>query len=296
MRDAAIDDCLEQAFSWITGPSTPPRLLAAMRHAVFGGGGRVRPRLVLAVFKACQRGDRNVACAAAAAIELLHCASLVHDDLPCFDDAPVRRGLPTVHVAYSEELAVLVGDALIAGAFEVLGRGCAGNPTLLPPLLSTVARGAGAIGGIVAGQGWESEPAPDVVAYHRAKTGALFEAAVCAGAIAGGGDPARWLPVGMRLGEAYQVADDILDQIGSAEALGKPVGQDARNNRPSIALELGLSKAYERWQRACNAMFTCVPTTEGREVFVQWLMALCTRLLPAPPQYSATRAPLELAL
>jgi geranylgeranyl diphosphate synthase type II len=278
------ESCLERAFGWITGPTTPPRLEAAMRDAVFGGGGRVRPKLVLAVSKACGRGDPAVAEAAAAAVEFLHCASLVHDDLPCFDDAPLRRGKPTVHVAHGEPLAVLVGDALIAGAFEVLGRGCESQPHMLAPLLATVARSVGAVRGIVAGQAWESEPSPNLRLYHRAKTGALFEAAVCAGAIAGGGDPAAWLPVGSRLGEAYQVADDILDLVGSAEALGKPVGQDTRNDRPSAVRELGMPRAYDRLQSLCDSMFTCVPPVEGRQAFVHWAMQLCKALFPCAQQ------------
>ncbi len=251
-----------------------------MRQAVFGGGGRVRPQLVMAVAKACGRGSLDVASAAAASIELLHCASLVHDDLPCFDDAPLRRGQPTVHVSHGEALAVLVGDALIAGAFEVIGRGCENHPMLLGPLLATVARSVGAVRGIVAGQAWESEPSPNLRLYHRAKTGALFEAAVCVGAISGGGDPGAWLPVGSRLGEAYQVADDILDFAGSAATLGKPIGQDARNGRPSAVHELGYERACARLQTLCDSMFTCVPAAPGRQEFVRWAMRMCTRLFP----------------
>ena len=284
------ETCLQRAFTWITGPTTPPRLESAMRHAVFGGGGRVRPRLVLAVSKACGGGDAEVAEAAAASIELLHCASLVHDDLPCFDDAPLRRGKPTVHVEHGEALAVLVGDALIAGAFEVLGRGCASSPERLGPLLEVVARSVGAVRGIVAGQAWESEESPNLRLYHRAKTGALFEAAVCAGAIAGGGDPAAWLPVGSRLGEAYQVADDILDQVGSASALGKPVGQDQRNGRPSAVHELGIERACTRLQTLCDSMFRCVPAAPGRQAFVDWSIALCNTVF-SPAQQRPTGAP-----
>lgn len=287
--DSEAESSLERAFAWITGPTTPPRLEAAMRQAVFGGGGRVRPQLALAVSKACGRGSIEVASAAAASIEFLHCASLVHDDLPCFDDAKLRRGQPTVHVEHGEALAVLVGDALIAGAFEVIGRGCESHPTLLGPLLSTVARSVGAVRGIVAGQAWESEPSPNLRLYHRAKTGALFEAAVCVGAIAGGGDPGAWLPVGSRLGEAYQVADDILDLVGSAATLGKPVGQDARNGRPSAVRELGYERACARLQTLCDSMFTCVPAVEGRQEFVRWAMSLCKMLFPGAERLSAKR-------
>jgi geranylgeranyl diphosphate synthase type II len=255
-----------------------------MRHAVFAGGGRVRPKLVLAVSKACGNAHPEAAEAAAAALEFLHCASLVHDDLPCFDDADRRRGEPTVHVAHGEPLAVLVGDALIAGAFEVLGRGCASAPALLAPLLSIQARAVGAVRGIVAGQAWESESSPDLRLYHRAKTGALFEAAVCCGAVVGGGDPAAWLPVGARLGEAYQVADDILDRVGDPRLLGKPTGQDVRNDRPSAVDELGIGRAQARLAELCRSMLACVPPVEGCSGFVSWVLELCTTLFPYAQQ------------
>src|SRR5271168_4620792 len=115
---ARIERALNTAIERAEGPGAPPRLAAAMRHAVFPRGARIRPRLCLAVAAACGDDHPAVSDAAAAAIELLHCASLVHDDLPCFDDAATRRGRKTVHVAFGEELAVLAGDALIVAAFE----------------------------------------------------------------------------------------------------------------------------------------------------------------------------------
>ena len=105
---------------WPRRREGPPLLAAAMRHAVFPGGARIRPQLCLAVARACGDAHPALADAAAAAIELLHCASLVHDDLPCFDDAATRRGQPSVHAAYGERLAVLAGDALIVLAFQTL--------------------------------------------------------------------------------------------------------------------------------------------------------------------------------
>src|SRR3954452_16784827 len=125
--DAAtrIELALTVAVTRAEAPGCPPRLGAALRHAVFPRGARIRPRLCLAVAAACGDDDPTAADAAAAAVELLHCASLVHDDLPCFDDAPTRRGKPSVHRAFGEPLAVLAGDALIVLSFELLGRAIA---------------------------------------------------------------------------------------------------------------------------------------------------------------------------
>ena len=138
-----IETTLESALSRIDDPAAPSGLTAAIRHAVFPGGARVRPRLCLATAVACGNDDPRLALAAAAAIELLHCASLVHDDLPCFDDATLRRGRPSVHCAFGERLAVLAGDALIVLAFEVLAAAEARNPTRLAPLLRQIGRSVG---------------------------------------------------------------------------------------------------------------------------------------------------------
>lgn len=187
---ARIEQALASAVGHCEGTDAPQGLAAAIRHAVFPAGARVRPRLCLAVAAACGDDEPALSSAAAASIELLHCASLVHDDLPCFDAAETRRGLPTVHCAYGERLAVLAGDAMIVLAFETLSRACPAVPTRLPGLLLTVGRAVGAPSGIAAGQAWECEAAVDLALYHRAKTGALFVAAAEAGALAAGGDPA----------------------------------------------------------------------------------------------------------
>ena len=139
-----IEKALTTSVSWADGRGCPPRLAAALRHAVFPKGSRIRPRLCLAVADACGGRNQGVADAAAAAIELLHCASLVHDDLPCFDNAATRRGKPTVHAAFGEPLAVLAGDALIVLAFETVARGASCAPDLLPALL-LMSLGLGAV-------------------------------------------------------------------------------------------------------------------------------------------------------
>jgi geranylgeranyl diphosphate synthase type II len=262
------------------GPACPPRLAAAVRHAVFPRGSRIRPRLCLAVAAAC--GDLHPAATdcAAAAIELLHCASLVHDDLPCFDDAATRRGRPTVHAAFGQPLAVLAGDALIVLAFETLARGTARLPRLLPPLMLAIGRASGMPYGISAGQAWESEPQIDLSLYHRAKTGALFVAAAVAAAIVNGADPARWAVFGDRLGEAYQVADDLRDAVGDAEALGKPVDRDAALGRPSAVTQFGLAGAVGRLEGLVVGAIEAIPPCAGAGDLRALIAAEAQRLLP----------------
>ena len=240
---------------------SPPLLRAAIRHAVFPGGARIRPQLCLAVAQACDEDDPRLSDAAAVALELLHCASLVHDDLPCFDDAPTRRGHASVHAAFGERLAVLAGDALIVLAFQALAGGAVASPARLAPLVVTVAKGVGMPFGIVAGQAWECEPRVVLSDYQRAKTGALFAAATMAGAQAAGADAQPWRAFGEWLGEAYQVADDVRDVMADPQIIGKPVGRDHALGRPSTARENGLVESIERFdllvQRASDAVPDC---------------------------------------
>jgi len=259
----AIEHSLAAALNQALTDESPPLLGAAMRYAVFPGGARIRPRLSLAVACACGQDDPAVACAAAAAIELLHCASLVHDDLPCFDDAPTRRGKASVHTAFGERLAVLAGDALIVLAFDCLARGAASKPQRLASLLGIVARSVGMPLGIAAGQAWESEPVVSLSKYQQAKTGALFSAATMSGAAAAGHRPEAWRQLGERLGEAYQVADDIRDVAGNSEELGKPTGRDAALGRPSAARELGLQGAIARLDYLVQGALDSVPECPG---------------------------------
>ncbi|MGA1461811.1 MAG: polyprenyl synthetase family protein [Steroidobacteraceae bacterium] len=258
----------------------PPLLRAAMQHAVLGGGARVRPRLCLAVAEACGVQQWRLAFGAALAIELMHCASLVHDDLPCFDDADERRGKPSVHRSFGEPLAVLTGDALIVTAFRTLGEYAAESPGRLATLLSILARASGTPHGIVAGQAWESEPSVDLQAYHRAKTGALFVAATTAGAAAAGADPAPWETLGCRLGEAYQVADDLRDALGEAADLGKPVGRDAGLDRPSAAGALGARGALARFRELVSETLQAVPEGPGATQLQALIVLEAQRLVP----------------
>ncbi|MGC6500561.1 MAG: polyprenyl synthetase family protein [Henriciella sp.] len=279
--DALIEWALERAVTASESRGAPPKLGAAIRHAVFPGGARVRPQLALAVAYACSDAD-NLQCAAGAgaAIELLHCASLVHDDLPCFDDADRRRGKPSVHRSYGEALAVLTGDALIIAAFETLRREATDRPHVLPQLLDILTEAVGTPNGIIAGQAWESEAELDLVAYHRAKTGALFVAAAAAGAASVGADPAPWRALGERLGEAYQVADDLRDAVMEADALGKPSRQDAAHNRPSAVAALGLDGAVARLNGLIEQAANSVPECRGSGMLRKLVYAQAARLMP----------------
>lgn len=252
-----------------------------MRHACFGGGARLRPLLCHAVNLACG-GAKEHAHAPASAIEFLHCASLVHDDLPCFDDAAERRGRPSVHAAYGEPLAVLTGDALIVGAFQMLTTESV-SPAHLPALLRCVSDAVSASRGIIGGQAWECEPSVALARYHRAKTGALFEAAARCGAIVSNQPKDRWAEFGALIGEAYQVADDLHDAL-EVRGMGKPAGQDQANGRPNAVLTLGLPNALERLEQLLDAAFDAVPQCENPRPINNWLAAVASRLQPATIQ------------
>jgi geranylgeranyl diphosphate synthase type II len=275
-----IERALTASLARADGPGAPPRLAAAMQHAVFPKGARIRPRLCLAVAGACGETDPAIADAAASAIEFLHCASLVHDDLPCFDDADTRRGRPSVHSAYGEPLAVLAGDALIVLAFQTLAWGAASAPNRLAALTLTIARSVGMPGGIVAGQAFECEPSVEVEAYHRAKTGSLFAAATEAGAAAAGAPSEAWRTLGAKLGEAYQVADDIRDVVCEVAELGKPIGQDAALGRPSTVASLGLSGAVGRLQDLAADAVASIPACPGAIELRALILQESKRLLP----------------
>jgi len=275
-----IERALQAAMALAEGHGGPPKLATAVRHAVFPGGARIRPHLCLAVARACGDGDPRLTDAAAAAIELLHCASLVHDDLPCFDNASTRRGMPSVHRAFGEPLAVLAGDALIVLAFQTLVWGTVAAAGRLPGLVMTIARSVGLPGGICAGQAWECEPQVDLAEYQRAKTGALFAAATVAGAAAAGAEAEPWRSLGERLGEAYQVADDIRDAVADPEEIGKPVGRDADLGRPSAVLRLGMDGATQRLERLVAGAIESIPDCPGAADLQALIRLEAKRLLP----------------
>lgn len=254
--------------------------MAALRHAVFPGGARIRPQLCVAVAQACGEDDPTLTNAAAVAIELLHCASLVHDDMPCFDNADTRRGVATVHKVFGEPLALLCGDALIVMAYEALADAAERHPQRLSGLLRTVCQGTGAPHGIVAGQAWECESKVSLQRYQQAKTGALFVASTCAGALSAGADAQAWQALGTHLGEAYQVADDIRDVMLTSQQLGKPAGQDAHHHRPSAAADLGLRGAIDHFRHLMQQALHAIPDCPNRRFMRELVWHESERLLP----------------
>jgi len=244
--DAFVNaDCL-------SGPgAAPERLVLAMRHAVLEGGKRLRPLLVVqaaGVF-GLERAQTRPACLA---VELIHCYSLVHDDLPAMDDDDVRRGRPTVHRAYDEAAAILAGDGLLTHAFGVLADPRSGlAPDVAARLAAELAAGAGA-GGMAGGQMRDLEgersgfTQGEIARMQAMKTGALIRAAVRMGAILGGADGDRLgalTAYAEHAGRAYQLADDILDVTATSDQLGKATGKDAAAQKSTLVGRIGVEAA-----------------------------------------------------
>jgi farnesyl diphosphate synthase len=237
----------------------PDRLLAAMRHGALGGGKRLRPFLVVesaALFGVARAGALHAGCA----LELIHCYSLVHDDLPAMDDDDLRRGRPTVHKAFDAATAILAGDALLTLAFDAMANADVhADAAVRIALVSELARAAG-IGGMAGGQmldlaaegRFESKRAlveTEIATLQAMKTGALIRFACRAGAILGkaGADARASIDrYGAAIGQAFQIADDLLDVEGDAAALGKAAGKDAAAGKATLVAALGRDGARAR--------------------------------------------------
>jgi geranylgeranyl diphosphate synthase type II len=283
-----IETVISDAINNARGRASPPKLSTALTYATQPGGARIRPTILLSVAAACGDDCPEISNAAAVALELIHCASLVHDDLPCFDDAQMRRGKPSVHRAFSEPVAVLTGNSLIVMAFEVLAKVAHIDPARVAQLILILARWTGTPNGICAGQAWESEPAVDLRAYHKAKTGALFIAATQMGAVSAGQDPDCWEDLGTRIGEAYQVADDLRDVLGDSETLGKPVGQDQRHDRPNSVATLGVDGAKQRLADILAGAIASIPHCPGEAHLAQMVRMQADQLMPTAPARQAS--------
>jgi farnesyl diphosphate synthase len=229
----------------------PAKLHEAMRYALLGGGKRVRPLLVYAA-GALFGADAAVLSRAAAAVEMIHAYSLVHDDMPCMDDDELRRGKPTVHVAYDEATALLVGDALQSQAFLVLADAAAVAglpPARLAAMLRLLAHASGSAG-MCGGQAIDLDSVglsltlEQLERMHQLKTGALLRASVVLGALAGKeldeAELAALNAYARAIGLAFQVVDDVLDATADSATLGKTAGKDAADNKPTYVSILGL--------------------------------------------------------
>ena len=250
---ATVQAHIEQALDSLLPAqgAAPARLHEAMRYTVLGGGKRVRPLLVYAaggVFGA----DMNALARAAAAVEMIHAYSLVHDDMPCMDDDALRRGKPTVHVAYDEATALLVGDALQAQAFMVLAEEHTIPPARQVAMLRVLAGAAGS-GGMCGGQAIDLDSVGvslslvQLERMHQLKTGALLRASVMLGALAGRDvteeERTALDTYSNAIGLAFQVVDDVLDATADSATLGKTAGKDAAANKPTYVSILGLEES-----------------------------------------------------
>lgn len=280
---ARLDATTASVLARAMGGDAPARLAQALQYAVTPGGARIRPTILLSVAMACGDDRPGLADAGAVALELMHCASLVHDDLPCFDDADQRRGKPTVHKAFSEPLAVLTGDSLIVLAFDILAEAAGHDAKRALQMIRVLTRRSGMPDGICAGQGWESEANVNLSAYHRAKTGALFIAATQMGALAAGQDAEPWEELGARIGEAFQVADDLRDALYDSETLGKPAGQDAAHGRPNAVSALGVQGAIRRLKDILGGAIASIPSCPGEAMLADMVRRYAERMTPVAP-------------
>ncbi len=248
-----LSNCLGDALL-IGEISRPQRLLAAMRHGVLNGGKRLRPFLVIETAALFGVGETD-AMRTALALECVHCYSLVHDDLPAMDDDDLRRGQPTVHKAFDEATAILAGDSLLTFAFDLLAdEAVHRDASVRSELVLQLAKAAG-MGGMAGGQMLDLEAetnAPDeagILLLQSMKTGALLRYACEAGAILGKAsiqDRERLRNFGIRIGQAFQLADDILDVTSTPEKMGKKVAKDAAAGKGTLVTLWGIERAQEK--------------------------------------------------
>ena len=256
MKPANFDDALaaaaaktEAKLEVLLPPLPGNRLQQAMRYASLGQGKRLRPFFVLESAKLHDAGEAR-ALAVAAALELIHCYSLVHDDLPAMDNDDLRRGQPTTHRKFDEATAILAGDALLTRAFEVLAE--AGEPASLIAALALASGPQGMVGGQMLDIEAETKgfaSLSDISTMQRLKTGALFEFACVAGPMMAGADQTALKSYAEAIGLAFQIADDILDVESSAGALGKATQKDSARGKATFIDFLGLDRAKHEASR-----------------------------------------------
>ncbi len=267
----------------LAGPyAAPARLAASMRHGALNGGKRLRPLLVVETAGVFGVSEQD-AMPAAVAVELIHCFSLVHDDLPAMDDDDLRRGQPTVHKAFDEATAILAGDALHSHAFALIAaEGVHSDPATCLALVRELATAAGA-GGMAGGQQLDLEGErggftdAEIATMQQMKTGALIRAAVRIGAMIGGAGPDALDALthyGEAAGRAFQLADDILDLTATPEQMGKATHKDGDRNKPTLVARVGLEAAQrhlgEQIHRAVSALTMFGPEADGLRVIARY--------------------------
>jgi geranylgeranyl diphosphate synthase type II len=245
---------------------TPARLLQSIRYSLGSGGKRLRPALVLETFSACggREKRRTSALAAAAAVELIHTFSLVHDDLPAMDDDDLRRGRPSNHKVFGEAIAILAGDAMTTMAFELIATDA--DPRIAPALVRELSGAAGPEG-MIGGQVLDIEGEnkclllSELEELHRRKTGALLTSACRMGAIAAGAGGETLEAVtsfGQHLGLAFQIVDDILDETSTPEQLGKTTQKDVHRGKNTYPMLLGLEASVQEARRQLDQALAAI--------------------------------------
>jgi geranylgeranyl diphosphate synthase type II len=269
--DIALEECLP-------AKNTRPTVLhEAMHYCVLNGGKRIRPILCIAAAEACG-GSEQQAMPSAIAVELYHCSTLVHDDLPCMDDDELRRGLPTCHVKFGSANAVLTGDALMIQAFQILAESQNSN------LSVELAKAAGSCG-VIAGQVEDlaaegKEPNAELIEFiHTNKTAVLIRAAIRMGAISAGASAEELTELtifGEKIGLAFQIEDDILDTTSTDDILGKPVGSDVEQHKmtyPAVhGMDAAKSKVLELTEEALAALDSLPRETAALRAIADYLM------------------------
>jgi geranylgeranyl diphosphate synthase type II len=251
-RSSEVDRWLDRLLPAETEP--PPEIHRAMRYSIFAGGKRLRPILTIATGESLS-ADEQALLPAACAVEMIHTYSLIHDDLPAMDNDDLRRGRPTCHRVFGEAMAILAGDALLTQAFRTLSRIETLPAETQLRLIAEIAEASGTVRALIGGQvldlqseGKEIDGA-SLEQIHRAKTGALIRCAVRLGAITGGAespDLELLTEYGEKAGLAFQIADDILDEVSTSQQLGKTAGKDAAQKKATYAALYGIDAARER--------------------------------------------------
>ena len=270
LQQGRIEEALERL---APGESEyPPSIHRAMRYSLFAGGKRIRPTLCLESAGAVSGSTPGVE-APACALEMIHTYSLIHDDLPALDNDDYRRGKPTCHKVFGEALAILAGDALLTRAFQIVSAMDAVDPARRIAIVGELAAGAGTVDGMIGGQvaDLEAEGKPvteEALHYiHRAKTGALIRASVRVGAIFAGASGAELEALtcyGEQIGLAFQIVDDVLDQVSTTGELGKTAGKDARQKKATFPALYGIERSRELAREAKRRALEALAPFGGR--------------------------------
>lgn len=280
-------DAVEKQLDIVLAPISAEysELIDAMNYSACAGGKRLRPVLLMAFAEVCG-GDPYKCVKFAAALEMIHTYSLIHDDLPCMDNDDMRRGRPSCHVKFGEATALLAGDALLTDAFSVALSTEGVEPSQVvkaAALLSQCAGSRGMIGGQVIDLKYENKniSLDTVMQMYRLKTGMLLTAAAKIGCVLGGGNEQDMNAAGIfaeKLGLAFQIRDDILDIIGSADILGKPLGSDDRSHKSTYVSHVGLNKAQQDVNDlTAEALSSLDRFGEKADTLKKYALALCER-------------------